>query len=179
MGWKTLKQNYRISHAVQAIPEKGICIGSPYIHDIIVIGFDGEIIKPYTDGRSNEDLRRYMDEFKADPDKLREVVQAVDLFENSITVYTYDGANIIEKKCEKLGWPNVTHDGVMMYANTFSDDKNKVVKRAKENAQAVIKWETERVGQIKDELAKMEASLSESRENLRKLETQYPENKCS
>ena len=173
MGWKTLKQHYRIGHAVQVVPDKGICIGSPYIHDLIVIGFDGQILKA-DDGRVNEDLRRYMAEFRADPNKLREVVQAADSFENSITVYTFDGGNIIEKKCEKLGWPNVTHDGAMMYANTFSDEKSKVVKWAKENARAGIEWKLERVEEIKKQLSEMESLLAESCDNLQKLETEYP-----
>lgn len=175
MGWKTLKQHYRIGHAVQVVPDKGICIGSPYIHDLIVIGVDGQIIKADY-GRVNEDLRRYMAEFKSDPDRLREVIQATDTFEKAITVYTWDGANILEKKCEKLGWPNVTHDGAMMYANTFSDDKNTVVKWAKENARGGIKWKMERVEDIKKQLSEMESLLAESRDHLKKLEAQYPEN---
>jgi len=37
MGWKNIKEHYRINHYVQ-VTEQGICIGSPYIHNIIVIG---------------------------------------------------------------------------------------------------------------------------------------------
>ncbi len=171
MGFKTLKQHYRIGHTV-CVTDKGICIGSPYIHNLIIVGLDGAIIKE-DDGRCNEDLKRYMAEMKADPAKLREVVQAKDTFEASIPVYTYDGGNIIEKMCEKPGWPNCTHDGDLMYENSYSTNKKKVVKWAKENAAIGIKWQSERVEEIKRDLAKLEARIKESQADLAKLEADY------
>lgn len=172
MGFKALKEHYRIGHTV-CVTDEGICIGSPYIHNLIVVGLDGAIIKA-DDGRVNEDLKRYMAEMKADPAKLREVVQAKDTFEASIPVYTYDGSKIIEKLCEKPGWPNVTHDGDMMYENTYSTDKRKVVKWAKENAKCGVEWKQQRIEEIKAELAKMEALLRESQAAATKLEADYP-----
>ena len=104
----------------------GICIGSGYIHDIIVISADrGEIVKRYEPRRgwsSNENLVRYQAEMDADPLKLAELVAAEDVFERSIPVFTYEGGAIVEKQCEELGWPNVTHDGSMQFENTFSPD---------------------------------------------------------
>ena len=44
MGWKNIKEHYRIGHAVQ-VTDAGICIGSPYIHNIIIIGVDGTLKK--------------------------------------------------------------------------------------------------------------------------------------
>jgi hypothetical protein len=173
VGHKKLKEHYRIGHAV-CVTEKGICIGSAYIHDLIIISLDGTIIKA-DDGRVNEDLKRYMAEFKADPAKLREVVQAQDTFDASIPVYTYNGGNIVEKKCEKPGWPNVTHDGEMMFENTFSTDKSRVVKWAKQNAKSGIECQQRRVEEIKADLARMEAYLVESKSDLAKLEADYPE----
>ena len=172
MGWKTLKNHYRIGHSVH-VTEKGICIGSPYIPDIIIIGLDGKLVKE-DDGRCNEDLKRYMAEFKLDPAKLREVVQAKDTFSKSIPVFTYDGGNIIEKQCEKLGWPNVTHDGEMMYANMFSANKATVVKWAKENATGGIQWRLERIEQLKSQIAEIESGIAQQQANLAKLESDYP-----
>lgn len=177
MGYKTLKEHYRIGHAV-CVTDKGICIGSPYIHDLIVIGLDGTIIKA-DDGRVNEDLKRYMAEMKADPEKLREVVQAPNTFESSIPVYTYSGGNIIEENCEKPDWPNVTHAGHMMYENTYSTDKRKVVKWAKQNAEAGIELTQRRIKEIKANLAEMESLLDESKADLAKLETDYPKIKSN
>ena len=99
MGFLSLKKEYNIEHIVAVYDEKKyggkvICIGSPYIHDIIVIDMQGKILRR-DDGRSNEELRRYMQEFDADPDKLRGIVTKADDFSNYITtVYIYDNGRI-------------------------------------------------------------------------------------
>lgn len=168
MGWKNVKEHYRIGHIVQVVKDRGICIGSGYIHDIIVIGFDG-VIKKSDPGRANAEISRYQTEMNADPEKLKELVLSEDHFEKSITVYTYDGGYILEKKCEKLGWPNVTHDGQVMYDNTFSVDKTKVVKWAKREAEARIRRLTDRLCDLVDDLAKIKTYLEESKHDLKKL----------
>ena len=172
MGWKNVKEHYRIGHAVQVTPE-GICIGSPYVHNLIVIGLDGTI-KKRDDGRSNDDLKRYMAEFDASPVNLKNLVLGQDKFSKSITVYTYDRANIIETQCEKLGWPNVTHDGQMMYENTFSPDKAKVIQWAKSNAAYGVPWRQERIREKIRELATLDSELSEVEGWIAKLEADYP-----
>lgn len=138
MGWKKVKGHYRIGHIVQ-VTEKGICIGSGYIHDIIVVGLDGHIVKGDEHSMRNDELARYQSEMMLDPQKLRELVTAEDEFAVSLPVYTYDGAAIVEKRCEEYGWPNVTHDGAIMYENTFSPDRDRVVEWAKSNCLAAIR----------------------------------------
>lgn len=163
MGWKNVRDHYQVQHTVQ-VTDAGICIGSPYIHNIIVIGLDGVVKKRYESGRTNEDLRRIQDAFDADPEKLKELVLSPDTFSQAITVYTYnDEGEILEKKCEELDWPNVTHDGLMMYENTFSEDKDKVIAWAKRNAELYVKMAGENV-------ASAEARLTECREQLAKAE---------
>lgn len=160
MGWKAIKDHYRIVHQVQ-VTKKGICIGSPYIHDIMIVSMDGELVKD--DGSSvNADLNRYRAEMRADPAKLRELAATVDTFAKSVTVYTYDDARIIEKSCEEPGWPNVTHDGEMMYENTFSTDRAKVVEWAKKDCLSLISHLREAVDRQRDELAQWEGRLSKA-----------------
>ena len=166
MGWKKLKEHYRIEHIVQ-VTKKGICIGSPYIHDIIIIGIDGEIKKSYTS--SNEKLMRYQKEFDADPGMLRRMINEPDEFKRSISVFTYDGGEIIEKFCEELGWPNITHDGCLMYENTFSTDKSIVIEWAKRNAESYIKNLEMIIKETEEKLAKQREWLNEEIKNLEKL----------
>lgn len=173
MGHKTLKEHYRIVHIVHTT-KQGICIGSPYISDIIVLGLDGSIIKG-DDGRSNDDLKRYMAEFRANPEKLREVVASRDVFAKSIPVYTYEGGEIIEEACEETGWPNVTHAGHLMYENTFSTDKEQVVKWAKRNAQCGINMGKRRMEELKKLAAEIEAWMKRDEDNLAKLDADYPQ----
>ena len=175
MGWKNVKEHYKVEHTVQ-VTEDGICIGSPYIHNIIVIGDDGKVKKRYENGRTNEDLRRIQDEIDADPAMLRKMVLTADTFDNSITVYTYDDGEIIECKCEELGFPNVTHGGSIMYDNSFSTNKVKVVKWAKESAGICVKWAKESVDSAEKDLLEKQARLTEQEYHLARLEKEYPEN---
>ena len=172
MGWKTLKEHFQIGHAVQ-VTDKGICIGSPYIHDIIVVGHDGKVVKRYSGG-ANEDLARYQREFDSDPDLIRRLVEAPDEFPVSITVYTYGDGEIIEKQCEVLEWPNVTHDGKMMYENTFSTDKPTVVAWAKEDADYGLRHAEDAVREAERRLTECQERRAKAAADREKLEADYP-----
>lgn len=150
MGWKNIKEHYKIKHSL-SVTEKGICIGSPYIHDIIVISKEGKVIKEY-DSMSNKDLLRYQSEMNADLEMLRTLTVSKDVFTTSIKVYTYHEGEIIEKFCEELGWPNCTHDGETMYENTFTDDLHKAIGWCKNDAEIMLKMAEERVDIKKEEL---------------------------
>lgn len=172
MGWKNIKTEYRIEHIVH-VTQAGICIGSPYINDLIVISLDGQIVKRHERGGSDH-LARYQQEMDADPEKLKRLIETPDTFEKSLLVYTYDGADIIEKRCEELGYPNVTHDGLIMYDNTFSADKNFIVARANRNAAAGVELFTRNVESLKAELDMATARLANEKAILAKLEADYP-----
>lgn len=174
MGWKNVKEHYHIKHLVQ-VTKEGVCIGSSYIHNIIVIDLNGKVRKRYNEDRGNEDLSRYQREMDAAPETLRQLVQSPDSFATSISVYTYSGGEIIEHQCETPGWPNITHSGEMMYKNTFSTNKAKVIAWAKENAAIGIKSNREQIQEIKKELAKTRDHLAYFKANMAKLETDYPE----
>jgi hypothetical protein len=171
MGWKNVKEAYKITHIVQ-VCEGMICIGSPYIHDIIKIDMKGNIVKEYD--RSwvqNADLMRYMKEMKEDLLKLKELIAKPDTFEKSITVYTYDGGKIIEKQCESLEWPSCTHDGLMIYENSYSTNRAEVIKWAKKSAKIGIKAWKEAIQRTLTELKDRQAYLQECENNLKELET--------
>lgn len=172
MGWKNVKDHYRIGHFVTIKDEwddfsrkptgnKLLCIGSPLCHDLITVNLTTWKFKQALSGPLGGDLQRYWDELHADLDKLRALVEQPDTFEKSIVVYTYEGGDIVEKLCEEPGWPNVTHDGLMQYENTFSTDRDYIIERARRNAEAAVK-----LGQ--DGLAQMEKQLAEQREWLGK-----------
>lgn len=173
MSWKNVKDHYRIGHQVQ-IREGRICIGSPYIHDIIRVSLDGVVTWGNLGASSNGDLARYYAEMTADPAKLRELIAAPDTFTASIPVYTYDGGTIIEKQCEVFGWPNCTHDGMMMYENTFSADKAKVIAAAKRSAALGVKAWLDNIKEAEARLAKCRAHLAEEEAALAKLNADYP-----
>lgn len=173
MGFKTVKEQFRIRHSVH-VTEDGICIGSPYISDLIVVGLDGRLKKRHERDGSNDELDRYMREFDADPAKLQQAVAAQDTFTKSLPVYTWSGGEIVETKCEKYGWPNTTHEGRMMYENSFLKSKADAVKAAKKDAACGVKWRREAVEQAEKELAKQRAELARCEADLAKLNADYP-----
>lgn len=178
MGWKNVKEHYRIGHYVQVTPE-GVCIGSGYIHDLIVISQDGTLRKRYDGSGSSADLARYQDEMDKDPDKLRELVATPDVFEKAVVVYTYQRGEITEKVCEVPGWPNVTHDGCMMYENTFSTDKSKVIAWAKQNAALEVEYLEETIADIERRLRECRATLMDATNARDRLEAAYPSSATS
>lgn len=170
MGWKNVKEAYRVEHLV-CVNDKGICIGSPYIHDIIVIGMDGVLKKRYSGNIANLALQRYQREMDDYPEELKRLVLSPDEFHKSITVYTFEDGEIVEKLCEKTGWPNVTHDGMMMYGNQFFTDKADAIEQAKIAADMTISAIEEVVTQMQKDIAERLARLEKIKSNRAKLET--------
>jgi hypothetical protein len=152
MGWKKVKEHYRIGHLV--IVEDGkLLIGSPYIRDIIVVNADGTIKKDYDTYRTlSGELARYEQEISASKELFAQLFAEEDVFEISIPVYTFDDDGIHLKYCEDIDWPNVTHDGQMMYENRFSTDYRQVVKWALRDAELGVKYVGQAVKKIANEL---------------------------
>ena len=172
MGWKNVKKYYHIVHSVH-ITDQGLCIGSPFVHNLIVVDMTGVVTERRESG--NDDLIRYLAEFDADPHKLRELIQSPDEFTESVPVYTFEGAEIVEKQCEQHGWPNVTHDGCLMYDDTFFEDKAAAVEQAKREAAAGVRLTEGRIKELHTQLAGAEVLLKESQADLATLDAAYPD----
>ena len=180
MSWKNVKDHYQIGHIVFIDPANGICVGSGYIHDLIVIGLDGKLKKRYTSSPGiNTDLTRYQSEMDADPAKLAELVAAPDTFKCAKEVYTWEGGDIVKRHCEEYGWPNVTHTGQIMYDNQYSTDVAKVVAWAKRDNAGGVEWRVKCMAEREDAHRKVMEELEEERARcaaaLAKLNADYPE----
>jgi len=169
MGWKNVKEHYRIPHHV-IVNDYKICIGSAYVHDLIVLDpWNKKITHPHSSLGRGGDLARYWDEMHADLDLLWELLEKPDTFAQDLVVYTYKDSEIIEKKCEAYGWPNVTHDGKIMYENMFSADRTVTLNRALRNAEARARLSGERIPQLEQDLSKAMSYHRESEHHLAKL----------
>jgi len=173
MGWKSLKERFGISHIVQ-VDGKQLLIGSGYVHNLATIDLlTGKVTENPTFPRFLAET--YPDLLKAASEELVGLLEAPDTFTQSVTVYTYDGANIVEKQCEAVGWPNVTHDGAVMYENTFSTDKATVVSWAKRNAASGSRLFRKRIQEVQSELESLRTQLSKCESDLAKLDADYPD----
>ena len=173
MGWKIVKEHYQISHIVH-VDGDAICIRSNMQPALIVIGTDGKFKQRYSDSKF-EELLRIQDAMDADPAKLLELIQAEDQFDKSVAVYTFEGADIVEKYCEFPGWPRVTHAGELMYPNLYSTDKDKVILWAKRNAERGLDAYTRMVEEAIAKLEGLQSELETQQRNCSKLRELYPE----
>lgn len=172
MGWKALKEKFNIEHHVQQDGDR-ICIGSGYIPNIVSIScVTGEITE-------NEAFTSFLREKypalrDATPEELLSIIQTPDAFASSIPVYTYKDGEIIEELCETPGWPNTTHAGNMMFENTYSTDKEKVVAWAKRSAALETHYLNEDIIRREKDLADQRARLAAAEAYRAKLDEEYP-----
>ncbi len=172
MGWKSVKDHYRIEHTVHVRQGK-ILIASPYISDLIVIEKDGTISKS-PDGPL-QILNRYQDEMRSDPDTLRRLIEAEDIFERSVPIFTYDGGTILEKFCEDPETSDSTHDGMRIRGNRFSTNPVEVVKMAVKDALYGVKCYEKSISELEDKLRTQRELLQMEKDNLAKLHRDFPD----
>ena len=173
MGWKAIKDRYRIGHLVSVHKGKGICIGSGYVHDLIRINPETRNVEWGNLGPStNDHLARYWDEIHQDIQAFWHLVDADDMFDRDLPVFTYEDGAVVQYLCEEYGWPNVTHDGQMMYDNTFFEKEADARMAGVQNAKAGIQSLEATVDRAKQDLAEREGWLAERRSNLAKLLSQ-------
>jgi hypothetical protein len=158
VGWKNVKEHYRIEHIVH-VREGAILIGSGYVPDLLKVDPDGTVSKPHKHLGDSEQLLRYRNDMESDRAKLGELIETPDSFGDAIVVYTWNEDQIIEKKCEAIGWPNVTFDGELMYDNRFSTSRDEVIGWARENASYVV-------ASFREGVEERERDLARSRERL-------------
>jgi hypothetical protein len=173
MGWKNIKERFGIEHHVQ-VTATGVCIGSGYISELVTIDSATGAVK------ANEAYGSFLKEhypalLEAAPDELVRLIAEPDTFSAAIVVYTYDGAEIVEKTCDKPGWPNVTHDGCMMYENSFSTDKSVVVGWAKNSAAIAVEGMRRRIAEVELELIRLNERLAGYEADQAKLAAAYPD----
>ncbi|TBW57382.1 hypothetical protein EZI54_06915 [Marinobacter halodurans] len=150
MGWHNVKIHYRISQYVY-MNDGDICIGvlgMSKVEAVIRINTHGES-RIVDDSWCNRELAILHRQFVDNQAELRELAQRDDRFKRSIKVYTYRGSEVSETLCENPGWPNVTHDGQIMYVRRFSTDRDTVVNWAIEAAKERIQACNEQLDEIK------------------------------
>jgi len=131
MGWKTVRDHYRINRQVT------VTDGIMQFGEAATATFDGRVVRASKWSQSNE-VERWIADLEADPRELAQLMAAPDAFGPSVRIYTYKGDEIVEDLCENPEWPGVTHSGDAIFENTHSTDRDVVVQWAIENAAAMI-----------------------------------------
>lgn len=159
MGWKNIREHYGIGHIVKVV-DGTVHIGSQSVGSLITVTPEGhaEVNRTFS---GSADLVRYRELINADPALFRELMARPDVFSASIPVYTWKDGRIVGKTCEKFGWPNVTHDGELMYENRFFLDRREAQRHAVQDAKAIREAHESIVLEKRRDLAESEAMLEE------------------
>lgn len=151
MGWKTLKQHFNIQHYLY-MEQDGLAIDLGLIKGAAIINTStGQIQQSKV--APNFLQKHYPQMLEATPTQILELLNAVDTFDQNVTIYTYKGAEIIETCCEIPEWPNLTHDGFVIYENTHSTNKAEVIRWAKRNAKCALENIIDRIQETELKLA--------------------------
>jgi len=168
MGWKTFKEKFKIDHIVQITGDK-LCIGSPYINDLSSIEISSGKIIPKNDTFSNF-LSESYPEIESATDKERlSAINAKDVFDKKITVYTYDNNKIVKKYAEALGYPNITHDGELMHDNTFFLKREESVEHALDEINCELKWIDRETKTSRENIARLEKKKIDLTETIKTI----------
>lgn len=164
MGWKAVKEYFGIDYIVY-VSGDDIAIGSDFVPEIITISRNGDVT---VDGRHKGygTVKKLVEKLEENHERLVELIRQRDTFSADIPVYTYGGGKILEYRCERLGYPNVTHCGKILYDNMFSADKQYVLEQATKNAVAYSIMSHERHNKAKQELDAAQRELNESLDEL-------------
>lgn len=173
MGWKTFKDHFGLTKHTVCVDKGGdILVGSGYVSDLLRIHADGHIVENKT---FSGFLSRYYPDLKAaSSEEIVSLIQAVDVFQETVPVFTFEGAEIVEKRCEALGWPNVTTEGDLMYENTYFRTRELAAAKAKASASSGLQFFKRRVADLSLQLEAAQADLAQCASNLAKLESDFP-----
>jgi len=159
-----------------------LAIGSSLCHDLIAVDVKTLKIKLALDtwNKGRESLRNSPPALLAIYDKIveliknnsiREFFEGDDAIENPITVYTYRDEILVETVTDKIGWPNITKEGWLMYNNTFFTDKNKAINYALKEEQAYLEMLREQRKDLTNEIRKKSERISKRLRNIEVLES--------
>ena len=177
MGWKTIKEYYNIPNMIVHKDNNYICIGTDFINDLIRIKHDGTVLTTF-----GYDF--YHDDFLCDlyhkisnnsKEKNKELFDTTDKFEINLVVYTFDSKyEIVEKFCENYEYPNVTHDGCLMYEKLFFKKIEDCVKIMKNKLNTTQNYNVMRLKESNDDMIKFTKEIEVTHSLIQKLNAKYP-----
>lgn len=170
MGWKAFKDHFKITHIVHIDSDGQLVIGSPMMPKIVIIDFkSGQILK---DGIGSSFLKKHYPEIlTVDSEKIKELLAQEDNFSSNIKkVFRFKNGVIEEKLTEETNFPNVTHDGTLIYDNELFNNYSEALEKAVVNEKSSLSFLENDIKRLEKELLKTKLRLKESKNSLKNLE---------
>lgn len=173
MGFKAFKNHFGIENHTVSVSDGVLCIGSGYVSRLV--GFDMETGAILINDAFSGFLNKYYPEIlKTTNEERLALIKVKDVFEQSIPVYTSQNGQIIEKECETLSFPNVTHDGELMYQNRHYANKADAIEYERKNLHSRIANYEESVADLEAKLAEKKGKLVEAKKLIENFNKTYP-----
>jgi hypothetical protein len=173
MGFKAFKEYFCIENHIVSVYQGVIRIGLGHVSNLVGIDMQtGGIL-------ANDDFsvflaQNYPEILNSTNEERLALIQVKDQFRQSIPVYTSCNGQIIEKQCEELGYPNVTHDGEIMYQNSHYANKADAVEYARKDLHYLIENYKESVADLETKLAEKKGKLAESKKIMEEFNNTHP-----
>lgn len=172
MGWKALKQKFSIDGTI-SIEGEELHVGSGFVTSLVVVNLKtGHVSESAAFAGSNGD--RFKALLTASKEDILSVLELKDVFEKSIPIYRYENNVIIEELCEIPSYPHNTHSGLLIYENTFSTDKEKIIERAKRELDAGIEMASKTLVKLERDLKELKVYVDEMKQQRESLDKQFP-----
>lgn len=173
MGFKAFKEHFGIDDHIVSVHNKIISIGTDFISTLVSIDMQtGAIL--LNDIFSEFLAQKYPKILHSTNEERLALIQIEDQFSQSITVYFACNGQVVEKQCEELGFPNVTHDGEIMCQTTHYENKADAVEYARKNLHYQIKNHEESVADLEANLTEKKDKLAESKKLMEEFNNTYP-----
>lgn len=127
MGWKKIKEKYGIEHIIQRRGDSFI-IGSSFVSEILTIDIKTGEISNKTASFQGFGAKNYPLLMAASKEEILSDINEIDTFSENKKVFIVVHDEVLETLCEEFGYPNITHDGYLMYENTSFTSKNDALK---------------------------------------------------
>lgn len=173
MGFKTFKEHFGIENHIVSVDQGVIYIGSDFVSKLV--GIDMQTGGVLVDDTFSSFLAQcYPEILNSTKEERLALIQIEDQFSQSIPVYTFCHGKIIEKQCEKPGYPNVTHDGEIMYQNMHYANKADAVEYARKDLHYRIENYKESVADLEAKLAEKKGKLAELKKIMEEFNSTHP-----
>lgn len=168
MGWKRFKEHFNIEHIVHSY-NNVLYVGSTYCPNLGQIDMaTGKIIK--RNDIFDDFFEKYYPEVLNVSEEFRlELIQSEDFFKKSLPIFLVENDSVVEKKTEEFNFPNVTHDGTLLYDNTSFKTEIEALKYSLKNMNSSIKFFKERISSLNNEIKNIK--LENNNTKLKKEET--------
>lgn len=168
MGWKAVRDHFRIKHIVHIL-DGHLAIGSAYVSSVLKVDSQGncELDRAWKDGP----FGTYQREIERQRETFVRLFAQPDTFTYSIPVFSFGADDSIEEDlCEEFGWPHVTHRGTLMYENTHFLNRWQAAQALQKNLLLEIQLQERNLANSQQQVAQTQADLAASRAALQLLE---------